>query len=443
MLFFSLEFFIFFLIFIISIINLKKYQRNIIIIFSLFFYSYWNIYFLPLIIFFCFIIILLLRKNYPLVLSIPVILAPLIYFKYSFFILNLISSELFSKYGYQNELPLAISFVTFSAIAILIDRKNKSNNEYNLSNISEFILYFPHLIAGPILRVNELIPQLKNKINFNIDNIKLGLILFGIGYIKKIYFADNIALLIDPFFENPELHSGQDIIKAFLLFPIQIYFDFSGYVNMALGISQILGICLPQNFNKPYLSSSITEFWRRWHITLSNWFKDYLYIPLGGSKHGVLKTNFNLLLTMTVAGIWHGASLNFILWGFLNGSILCLEKIFNFHQSKYNLLKNLWVCFMIFNLWIIFRVTDFSIIIIFFRMLYSNLESIVIPENLLILIFVIISIILQKLENHELLINTSKKISLLFIVTLLIIIVLVGLTISTGGKAEKFIYFQF
>ena len=442
MLFFSLEFFIFLSVFVICIIVFKQYQRNIIIIFSIFFYSYWNIFFFPLIIFFCLIVFFLLKKNYPLILSIPIALMPLIYFKYSFFILNLINAASFLKYGYQNELPLAISFITFTAIAILIDRKNKSNNEYNVSNISEYILYFPHLIAGPILRLNQLIPQLKNKITFSKNNIKLGLILFGIGYIKKIYFADNIAVLIDPFFKNPELHDSQDIMKAFLLFPIQIYFDFSGYVDMALGISQLFGISLPQNFDKPYLSSSITEFWRRWHITLSNWFKDYIYIPLGGSKNGDLKTYFNLLLTMTVAGIWHGASLNFLLWGFLNGLILCFEKISNFHKPKYNLFKNLLICFIIFNLWIVFRISDFSIITIFFKILYSNFSSIIITENLLILIFVIASIIFQKIESYDNLINISKKINLLSIFLLLAVVILTGLSMSLG-QSEKFIYFQF
>ena len=442
MLFFSLEFFLFFSVFIICIIIFKQHQRSIIIIFSLFFYSYWNIYFFPLIIFFCIIVFFLLKKNYPLILSIPIILIPLIYFKYSFFILDLINAKSFSKYAYQNELPLAISFITFTAVAILIDRKNKSNNEYNMSNISEYILYFPHLIAGPILRLNQLIPQLKNKITFSKDNIKLGLVLFGIGYVKKIYFADNIATLIDPIFKNPELHKSQDVMKAFLLFPMQIYFDFSGYVNMALGISQLCGISLPQNFNKPYLSTSITEFWRRWHITLSNWFKDYLYIPLGGSKNGVLKTNFNLLLTMTIAGIWHGASLNFILWGFLNGLLLCVERISNFHKPKYNFFKNLFICFIIFNLWMVFRITDFLTIITFFKILYSNFASIMLPENLLILIFIIISIISQKIENYENLINISKKLSLIFIFLLLTVIVLTGLAMSLG-QSEKFIYFQF
>ena len=349
MLFFSLEFYLFFIIFLVFIICLNKFQRLIIIIFSLLFYSFWNFYFIPLIIFFCLSTILTLRKNCSLIISILILITPLLYFKYSFFIFNLLNLDYFIKYTYTKEIPLALSFITFSSIAAVIDRRNKLNNEYTLSNISEFILYFPHLIAGPILRLHELIPQLKKKIIFLVENIKFGLIIFCIGYIKKVYFADGIAGIIDPIFKDPHLQNNKDIIKAFLLFPIQIYFDFSGYIDMALGLSKIIGIDLPQNFNRPYLSSSLTEFWRRWHITLSKWFRDYLYIPLGGSKAGIFKKNVNVLLTMTIAGIWHGASLNFILWGFLNGVILCLEKQFGLDKSKYSVLRNFFTCFLNFN----------------------------------------------------------------------------------------------
>ena len=173
------------------------------------------------------------------------------------------------------------------------------------------------MIAGPILRANELIPSLKKKIILKDDNIRFGILLFTIGFVKKVFFADSIASFIDPIFEKENLSSSEDFFKAFLLFPLQIYFDFSGYVDMALGISKILSIDLPINFNRPYLSKSLTEFWRSWHITLSKWFRDYIYIPLGGSKVGQGKLFYNLLLTMFVAGLWHGASLNFILWGLL------------------------------------------------------------------------------------------------------------------------------
>ena len=211
---------------------------------------------------------------------------------------------------------------------------------------------------------------------------------------------------------------------------------------MALGVSKIFGINLPQNFNMPYHATSITDFWRRWHITLSNWFKDYLYIPLGGSKNGKLKNYYNLIVTMTIAGIWHGASLNFILWGFLNGIILCFEKLFNLVSLKYNFIKNIFACFIIFNLWIFFRISDFPSIIIFFDNLYLADESLFVLENFLTLFFVIIIVFLQKFENHNFLFFLSKKLNFSFIISFFLIILLLGFSISLG-QSEKFIYFQF
>ena len=443
MLFSSIDFFIFFLVFLIFIKFYKNYQRIIIIIFSLFFYSYWNIYFLPLILFYCLSVYFLLKKNCSLFFSILVFLLPFIYFKYSFFLIKVLDFDFLIKFTYQQELPLAISFIAFTAISFLVDRKNQVNNNYNLSNISEYILYFPHLIAGPILRVNQLIPQLAKKIVFNKENIKFGIILFCVGFLKKVYFADNISSIIDPIFEDPGSQTNQDIIKAFLLFPIQIYFDFSGYVDMALGISMILGINLPQNFDKPYLISSITQFWRKWHMTLSSWFRDYLYIPLGGSKFSKLKMNFNLIIVMTLAGAWHGASFNFVLWGFLNGVILSIEKFFNFQKLKYNAFNNIIICFIIFNLWVIFRITEFNKILNFFHILYtSSLNQIIKKEILITLLLVVALVISQKYEQHSVLKKLSNKINLLFLLPIFFTILIVGISMSLG-RSEKFIYFQF
>ena len=442
MLFSSIDFFLFFIFFIICILSFKTYQRSIIIILSLFFYSYWNFHFVPLIIYFCISTFFLIKKNYYLPISISILILPLIFFKYSSFILEILNINSLFKYSYKGELPLAISFLTFTAIAVLIDRKNKNNDEYNFFNISEYLLYFPQLIAGPILRVNELIPQLNNKILFLRDNIKFGIVLFCVGYIKKVYFADNIGVYIDPFFQNPNLTESKDLLKAFLLFPVQIYFDFSGYIDMAMGISKILGINLPQNFNKPYLASSMTDFWRRWHITLSNWFKDYVYISLGGSKVVNYKIYLNLLITMGIAGLWHGANYNFILWGFLNGLILCIERFLKIEKFNYSYIKNLFYCFIIFNLWVIFRVSDFSLMLTFFNKLYTNIFDVTLYENLTILVFVCIFIISQKFDNYKALKNFSKKLNFKVIIPFFLTIILVGLSISVG-QSEKFIYFQF
>ena len=317
MIFSSIEFLIFFLLVILILKFLPKYQSSIIIFSSLFFYSYWNPIFTILIIYFFGLTYLFVKKNISLKVSISVILLPLVYFKYSLFFVELLQLGYLDRYTYKGNLPLAISFVTFTAIALIIDVKKKIyEKNLNFKDIVEFILYFPQLIAGPILRAHQLIPELKKKIIFNYDNLKIGLLLFLIGFIKKIFFADTIGSMIDPIFLEPTNFDSKDLFKAYILFPFQIYFDFSGYVDMALGASYIFGIKLPNNFNKPYLTCSITDFWRNWHITLSNWFRDYIYIPLGGSKVGQKKLYLNLILTMSLAGLWHGASLNFILWGF-------------------------------------------------------------------------------------------------------------------------------
>ena len=443
MIFSSIEFLIFFLLFTLSIKIFPHYQRTLIIIFSLFFYSYWNPIFILLVLFLCFSCYLFIKQNISLKVSIPITLIPLFYFKYSFFIGNLFDSNLLIIYSYKASLPLAISFITFTAIAILIDVKTKKyTEELNFFSFSEFLIYFPQLIAGPILRAKELIPSLRGKIIFTNENIKFGILLFTIGFIKKIFFADSIAVYIDPIFEDPTLVNSKDLVKAYLLFPLQIYFDFSGYVDMALGISKILSIDLPINFNKPYLSKSITEFWRNWHITLSNWFRDYIYIPLGGSRNSSTKLYFNLIITMSVAGLWHGASINFILWGFLNGLLLFLEKKINRFFNLNNLFKISLTCFVVFNLWIVFRIQNFAIMNQFFIQLYTNLNTIFYKENLILIILVIMGIYSQKFDNYECIKNISKKVKLVYLSPIIIMIILTGLAFNTG-TSEKFIYFDF
>jgi len=443
MIFSSIEFIVFFIIFIFSIRFLKKLQQNFIILFSLFFYAFWNISFVLLILYFCITTYLSIKKNDYLKSSIFLIILPLVYFKYSSFLFNSLHLNNFSLLAYEGEIPLAISFITFTAIAAIVDTKKKifDKSSVNFYSISEFILFFPQLIAGPILRLNELLPQLKNNITFKKENIKFGLILFTIGFIKKIFFADNIGIFIDPIFENPEAFSNVSIFKSFILFPLQIYFDFSGYVDMALGSSMIIGIELPINFNKPYLTGSITQFWRNWHITLSRWFKDYVFIPLGGSKKNKLITSRNLIITMSIAGLWHGASLNFIIWGFLNGLILCIEKNFSQNNSV-SLLKILFNCFLIFNLWIVFRINDVNNLVNYLVIFYSDIFSAFNFENIILLFIVIFAIFLQKYDNFYYLKSFVKKINLIPTIFFFVIIILTGLAINTG-QSEKFIYFQF
>jgi alginate O-acetyltransferase complex protein AlgI len=443
MIFSSIEFIFFFIISLILLKFFKRFQQNLIIILSLIFYSFWNVYFVFLILYFCFFTYFFIKNRYRLKISIFFLISPLIYFKYSIFILKMTKLNFLLEYAYYDEVPLAISFITFTAIAAVIDvKKNIFNKDsVNFFSISEFILFFPQLIAGPILRLNELIPQLKKKIVFKKEYIKLGLVLFLIGFVKKIFFADNIAIFIDPIFESPELFQETDLFKSFILFPLQIYFDFSGYIDMALGSSLIIGIELPPNFNKPYLTSSLTLFWRNWHITLSRWFKDYLFIPLGGSKKNQLKTLINLIITMTVAGLWHGASINFIIWGFLNGIILYIEKVYK-RKNITSIFRIFINCFIIFNLWIIFRISEIDDLLVFFKIFYSTFYNIFNFENIILIFVTFLAIYSQKFDNILYIKQLSKKMSLISIVLFFICIIFVGLAINLG-TSEKFIYFQF
>ena len=443
MIFSSIQFVIFFLIFLIFIKIFKNYQRSIIILFSIFFYGFWSPPFTFLILFFFLTSYFFLKRDLSLKVSIPITLLPLFYFKYSFFLSNFFEIKILNDFCYKGDLPLAISFITFTAIAILVDVKTKRYEEkINFFSLSEFLIYFPQLIAGPILRAKELIPLLKNKIIFTNKNIKFGILLFMIGFIKKIFFADSISSFIDPIFEKENLTASEDYLKGFLLFPLQIYFDFSGYVDMALGVSKILSIDLPINFNKPYLSSSLTEFWRNWHITLSKWFRDYLYIPLGGSINGNKKLFRNLFLTMSIAGLWHGASINFILWGSINGIFLFFEKKISKYFNLNKLIKIILTCFIVFNLWIIFRINDLTFLLIFYSKLYQNLFTIIEIENLVLLFLVIIAVFSQKFDNYYYIENLSKKINFLILVPIFIVVLITGLAIK-AGSSEKFIYFDF
>ena len=443
MIFSSLEFILFFSLFLLLIKFLPNQQRPIIIISSLIFYSFWKPIFILLLIYLFLATYYLIKKNFSLKISIPIILVPLFYFKYSFFFIEITRLNFLETLSYKSDLPLAISFITFTAIAVLVDVKTKKyNEEIDFLSFSEFLFYFPQLIAGPILRAKELIPLLKEKINFNEEKIKFGLLLFLFGFVKKIFFADSIASYIDPIFEDPTAVNKADLIKAYYLFPLQIYFDFSGYVDMALGISNILSINLPINFNKPYLSQSLTEFWRNWHITLSNWFRDYLYIPLGGSRSSKSRFSFNLIFTMSIAGLWHGASLNFIIWGFLNGLFLFFEKEIGIFLRFPKLIKIFFTCFIVFNLWVIFRIQEFDVMLNFFQILYTNLDTVILKENLLLLAVLILSIYSQIIDNYEAIHRTSKKIRFSFIIPIVVIIVITGLGINTG-TSDKFIYFDF
>jgi alginate O-acetyltransferase complex protein AlgI len=233
-------------------------------------------------------------------------------------------------------LPLGISFYTFEAISYIVDvYYGRIRAVRNPLDYAVYILFFPHLVAGPIVRPHEFLPQLARPKRLDWIRVQAGVRLFMLGLFKKAVIADQIALVIDPIFKNPEHYNSGALWLAMLGYAMQIYCDFSGYTDMALGLAHTLGFKLPNNFNAPYLATSPADFWRRWHISLSRWLRDYLYISLGGNRKGPVRTMVNLFLTMLLGGLWHGANWTFIVWGAYHGLLLALQRLLPTAWQRY------------------------------------------------------------------------------------------------------------
>jgi alginate O-acetyltransferase complex protein AlgI len=236
-------------------------------------------------------------------------------------------------------LPLGISFFTFTQIAFLVDTYQGKVKEYNFVHYTLFVTYFPHLIAGPVLHHKEMMPQFakQNVCHINWDNTAVGLTIFVLGLAKKVLIADSLAGFSTPIFSAIEAGGHPMLIEAWigaLCYTFQLYFDFSAYSDMAIGLSLMFNVRLPVNFNSPYKATSIIDFWRRWHMTLSHFLRDYLYIPLGGNRNGILQRYSNLLITMLLGGLWHGANWTFVIWGGLHGVYLVINHVWrNFKQN--------------------------------------------------------------------------------------------------------------
>ena len=255
----------------------------------------------------------------------------LAYFKYANFFLHSINALFGSSIGLgEIILPLGISFFTFTQIAFLVDTYRGEAKEYNIVHYTLFVTYFPHLIAGPVLHHKEMMPQFNRPATYRLDamNIAVGLTIFSIGLFKKTVLADGIAPYVAPVFAAAARGEQLTFFEAWggaLAYSVQLYFDFSGYSDMAIGLSRLFGIVLPLNFFSPYQAVNIIEFWRRWHMTLSRFLRDYLYVPLGGSRKGVPRRYANLGITMVLGGLWHGAGWTFVAWGALHGAYLVVN----------------------------------------------------------------------------------------------------------------------
>ena len=464
MLFNSLDYILFLIVFTIIFFLVKpKYRWILLLTASYFFYMCWKWEFIFLIIFstlvdfFCGMKMskamdLNQRKPF-LFISLITNLGLLFFFKYFDFFSSSINQ--FSGSNFEPLsliLPMGISFYTFQTMAYSIDiYKGKINAETHLGKFALYVSFFPQLVAGPIERADKLLPQFQSNNNkFTFENFISGTTQVLFGLFKKVVVADLIAIYVESIYGTYELYTGFTLLFATYLFAIQIYCDFSGYTDIAIGSARILGYDLMENFKTPYFSKSITEFWRRWHISLSSWLRDYLYINLGGNRNGNILTYRNLMITMLLGGLWHGASWNFVIWGGLHGLFLGLERFFKYPsyiESKsyiqkffsaiisFNLVCFAWVFFrsetLSKSLGIISRIFDFN----FFMNLKVKDTNIFISIVLNIFIFLALERIIKNISQNKL--PQTLKVSFIH-ATLVILILLFGV-----NEGSQFIYFQF
>ena len=445
---------------IIYFITPKKYKNIILLIFSFIFYLYGDFKYILL------MIIEVLFSYYMgksidksknkklLVITITFHLLLLCIFKYFNFIIDNINTIFNSNISLFNiVLPLGISFYTFQIISYEIDvYKGKVKSSDNLLNYMTYVFLFPQLIAGPIVRYETINKELNNrKVTF--EDFSYGVKRFIIGLFKKIVIANNIGELINMLNNSNEV----SVLLYWILgisYMLQIYFDFSGYSDIAIGIGRMIGFKFPENFNYPYMADSVTDFWRRWHITLSSWFRDYVYIPLGGNKVSTLKHIGNILIVWMLTGLWHGASWNFVIWGIYFGIILIIEKYFlnNILNKLPKIIRNIYTLFIVMISFIIFFSDDLNTSINVIKGLFS-FNSIDLYNSFILYyirsygLIIILGIILSTSLFKNVINKFNNKIFNYIINILEIIFVLITLIIITSmlidSSYNPFLYFRF
>ncbi|WP_326520999.1 MBOAT family O-acyltransferase [Leptothoe kymatousa] len=345
---------------------------------------------------------------------------------------------------------MGISFYTFQSISCCVDvyRKEFQSNDYSFIDYALYISFFPQLVAGPIMRASELFPQFHRKASFSYSTAIEGISRICWGLSKKVLIADPLSNVVSTVYANYTQQSGLSLLIATYAFAVQIYLDFSGYCDVAIGAAKLIGFNLDENFSRPYLSKSIREFWRRWHITLSTWLRDYIYIPLGGSRAGDIRTCLNLMVTMFLGGLWHGASYNFVIWGGLQGLFLVSERlfektIFKAHASSnyfFTILKWLFTFHLICFSWIFFRAENYIQATTIIGRILTNkpgLQTTFVP-----LIILITLLSYQILDNPLGFSKLGLRFPLISRWLIYVNIILISIAIS-GASNPEFIYFQF
>ncbi|PHR45584.1 MAG: membrane-bound O-acyltransferase family protein [Fluviicola sp.] len=451
----------------------NKQSKNIfLVISSYFFYGYWDWRFCGLLAISTVIDFYIGRKIYEtkntkkrklfLIISLVSNLGILAFFKYfNFFVDSFVTIS--ENIGWNVDflhlnilLPVGISFYTFQTLSYTIDVfKKKLEPTKNFIDFALFVSFFPQLVAGPIERAKALLPQLSKKLTPSIEQIKAGITLIVLGLFRKVMIGDTAGRYVDSIFGDLNTYMSIELIVGLVLFSIQIYADFSGYSHMARGTAKLLGVELMKNFEQPYFSRNITEFWRRWHISLSSWLKDYLYISLGGNRNGKFLMYRNLMITMLLGGLWHGASWNFVIWGGLHGVYLTIHKFFSKNKIPHsNRIKKLTVVIFINILttyilvlftWLFFRSTSWETTELFFSKII-NWES---SEHSSLFISIACTYLLAIITLDIFEYVTGKHSFILLIKSsgirygILSALFLVSLIYMLQAESLPFIYFQF
>jgi alginate O-acetyltransferase complex protein AlgI len=437
--------------------GLYFYSKTFIALASLVFYSWWNIIYLPLLlvsIIFNFTIGIIVSnktennyiKKLLLILGIIVNLLSLGYFKYMDFFIenyNLISDS--SLPLLKITLPLAISFFTFQQISYLVDSYKGFTKEYKFIDYTIFVTFFPQLIAGPIVHHKEMMPQFEDDKNktINSKNISMGIFIFSIGLFKKVVIADSFSSYVSNGFDIQEKLNFIEAWITSLSYTFQLYYDFSGYSDMAIGLALLFNIKLPINFNSPYKATNIKDFWKRWHMTLSRFLKDYIYIPLGGNKGKDFTIYTNLLITFLLAGIWHGAGWTFVLWGLLHAIAMIMFRIYSKLNIKLHFVIAWLITFIFLNItWIFFRAKEFNDAIKVLKGLIGlngfGFSSIIEFKFILLGLFITLLITVFTKNSIE-----KIKIFKADLKTLLFVSLIFSISIIFLTRVSEFLYFNF
>jgi D-alanyl-lipoteichoic acid acyltransferase DltB (MBOAT superfamily) len=378
------------------------------------------------------------------------------YFKYTNFIIGIVNNFRTQPIQFaQLFLPLGISFYTFELISYCVDVYNRKIKPVkSIMDFCFYVSFFPHLVAGPIVRPKELIPQIYAKLKLTREDLGRGVFLIMAGLIKKAIISDYISSnFVDRIFDNPTLYSGVENLLGAYGYTLQIYCDFSGYSDMAIGIALLIGYKLPLNFDAPYQATSITEFWRKWHISLSSWLRDYLYIPLGGNRTGKFRQYINLMITMLIGGLWHGASWKFVFWGGMHGIGLAIDKLFNdVVKFKSNMFTKAVGLIITFNFvafcWIFFRADSFETAVDLLTQVFTSFKGelfvSVITGYKQVFALILLGYLLHITpKKWDLFLENKVTRTPLIIQSVLLAIVIWMVIQCKSAELQPFIYFQF